>query len=115
MSWLIAAALLLGLALDACAGIGGQIATSLLAWAFLMFLVRRETPAWRVTLVAATAFACLAEIFFSLILGWYDYRFFNVPAFVPPGHVLLFMLGTSLARKVPDRLTSCEAKFDHAR
>ena len=36
-------------------------------------------------------FALAAELFFSLLLGWYDYQFGNVPAFVPPGHVLLFI------------------------
>lgn len=97
----VAGVLLGGLVLDAAYGMPGQIVASVLVWALLLWLLARATPAWRLTLVLATAFALAAELFFSLALGWYDYQFGNVPAFVPPGHVLLFMLGPSLARRLP--------------
>lgn len=89
------------LALDAVFGMIGQIVGSLAVWALLLWLLARATPAWRRTLVVATAFALAAELFFSLVLGWYDYQFLNVPAFVPPGHVLLFLLGPALASRLP--------------
>ncbi len=92
------------LALDAAFGMTGQVLGSLAVWALLLVLLARMTPAWRRTLVIATAFALAAELFFSLVLGWYDYQFLNVPAFVPPGHVLLFLLGPALACRLPQWL-----------
>ena len=92
------------LALDAAFGMTGQALGSLAVWALLLVLLARMTPAWRRTLVIATAFALAAELFFSLVLGWYDYQFLNVPAFVPPGHVLLFLLGPALACRLPQWL-----------
>ena len=41
----------------------------------------------------ATAF----EIFGSLILGGYHYRLHNIPAYVPPGHALVYLFGISAA------------------
>jgi len=36
------------------------------------------------------------------VWGLYEYRLFNVPLFVPPGHALLFMLGRILADRSRD-------------
>jgi hypothetical protein len=47
-------------------------------------------------------YATLGEIFLSLVWGLYEYRLSNIPLFVPPGHALLFMLGTILARHAGD-------------
>lgn len=101
----IAVVLLLGLAVDAHTDLVGQFVVSAVVWTLWAVLLHAETPPWRRALVRATAFAMCAELFFSLGLGFYDYRFHNVPAFVPPGHVLLFMLGPTLARRLPDLIT----------
>ncbi len=102
----IVATLALGLVLDRHGGIAGQIAVSAWVWALWAWLLHDETPAWRRALVQATAFATAAELFLSLVEGWYDYRLNNVPPFVPPGHVLLFMLGPTCARRLPGWLVS---------
>jgi hypothetical protein len=99
---MILAALLLGLLLDAQGSMVSQLLASAMVWALLLWLLSRQTRAWRLTLVACTAFALLAEIVFSLGFGLYDYRFHNVPPYVPPGHTLLFMLGLAASRQVPD-------------
>jgi hypothetical protein len=48
--------------------------------------------------------AGLGEALLSLALGLYDYRGGGIPPFVPPGHVLLFALGSWIALRVPDAL-----------
>ena len=42
------------------------------------------------------------EVFLSLVWGLYEYRLGNIPLFVPPGHVLLFFLGTQIAQRIPE-------------
>lgn len=79
----------------------GQLAMSLVAWALLFVLVAQRPHEERPALVACLAFATAGEVFLSLVWGIYDYRLFNVPLFVPPGHVLLFYLGTRIAARVP--------------
>ena len=48
----------------------------------------------------------LGEIGVSLLWRLYDYQFFNVPLFVPPGHALLYLLGMVLAQWLPPRVSS---------
>ncbi len=79
----------------------GQLAMSLLAWALLFILVAWRPHEERPALVACLAFATAGEVVLSLVWGIYDYRLFNIPLYVPPGHVLLFYLGTRMAPHVP--------------
>jgi hypothetical protein len=56
--------------------------------------------------VRSAAMACLVlatagELFLSLVWGLYTYRLGNIPFFVPPGHVLLLLLGLRLSRHIP--------------
>ena len=64
-------------------------------------------------LFAVLAWATAGELFCSLAWGLYTYRLGNIPHFVPPGHVLVFMIGLQLARAVTpvaaDRLTAAYA------
>ncbi len=94
-----------GLLFDKIFGIAGQIGVSLCVWSLLFYLLAQQTAPWRITLVYATALVFVVECLLSLVFGWYDYQFHNVPAFVPPGHILLFMLGSTLARSVPNAIT----------
>jgi len=41
--------------------------------------------------------ATVFEIFGSLIWGGYTYRFHNIPAYVPPGHALVYVFGITAA------------------
>jgi hypothetical protein len=40
----------------------------------------------------------------SLVWHIYDYRLGNLPLFVPPGHVMLFLLGLTIAPRVSDTM-----------
>lgn len=97
----IVVALILGLIIDRLLGVAGQIATSIVIWALMLYLLAQQTPAWRLTLIIGCAFACGVEMLLSLVIGWYDYQFFNIPPFVPPGHILLFMLAVPLSQRMP--------------
>jgi len=101
---LMCATLALGLAVDVRTGIGGQIAIGAVFWGVLFYMLRRVEARERQALVACLAIATAAELFLSLAWGLYRYRLDNVPLFVPPGHVLMFLLGTFLARRVHERV-----------
>lgn len=51
----------------------------------------------RVTLAACILLATLGEYILSPVLGLYHYRASVLPAFVPPGHVLIFLSGLVLS------------------
>ena len=80
----------------------GQAATSAIVWIVCFGLWFRIDPRGRPALFACLLIATAGEIFLSLVWGLYEYRLSNVPLFVPPGHVLLFFLGTQAAQRLPD-------------
>ena len=94
-------AVVLGLALDAALpGIGHQAANALVVAAFsLVFRLahREEQRQLLICLVLATA----GELLLCFGWGLYEYRFSNLPIFVPPGHALIFLTGCRLAERVP--------------
>ncbi len=55
-------------------------------------------------LFACLVIATIGEIVLSLGWGLYVYRLDNIPHFVPPGHVLMLMLGIALARRITDTI-----------
>ena len=81
----------------------GQVAVSALAWLVCLGLWVRAEPRSRPALLACLIFATGGEVFLSLVWGLYQYRLGNIPLFVPPGHVLLFFLGTQIAQRIPAR------------
>src|SRR5882762_4273704 len=87
-----------GLAADVWTDIAGQALVSVAVWAVMLYLLDRVEPALRCGLLACLMIATAGEIFLSLGWGLYAYRLGNIPLFVPPGHVLLLLLGLSLAR-----------------
>ena len=99
----IAAVVLLGLLVDEHGGPYGQDAASVTAWMLCIVLWLRVDGRTRTTLVACLVIATAGEVFLSLVCGLYRYRLGNVPLFVPPGHVLLFYLGTQIAMRVTGR------------
>lgn len=100
----VTATIILGLYIDQNWGAWGQWVVSVASWLMFGALCLRATPRERPGLIACLLYATLGEIFLSLVWGLYEYRLHNIPLFVPPGHVLLFVLGTSLARRLPDGL-----------
>ena len=103
MNALIVATIAGGLLLDYHWVRYGQIAVSAIAWIVCFGLWVRSDPGRRPQLLACLVFATAGEVFLSLVWGLYEYRLGNIPLFVPPGHVLLFFLGTQLAARIPDR------------
>lgn len=77
----------------------GQLAVNVAVWLLFVAWLWREHARARVALVACLVYATIGEIFLSLIWGLYDYRLANIPLFVPPGHAMLFMLGSLLAAR----------------
>jgi hypothetical protein len=51
----------------------------------------------RIQTLAVVAVATIGEVIGSLVWGLYVYRLDNLPAFVPPGHGLVYLAGLSLA------------------
>jgi len=64
----------------------------------LVALLRGEQPAERAQVAAAVLFATAGEYVLSSVLGLYTYRLGNLPAFVPPGHGLVYLAALALAR-----------------
>jgi len=99
---LIAAALAGCLAADVHTDIVGQTVVGFAVWLILFSLLADVDRDERFALVACLVIATAGEMFLSLVWGLYTYRLGNIPLFVPPGHVLMLLLGLSLARRMPD-------------
>ncbi len=94
----VASGISLGLFLDADASLGFQLALGMVAWGFLLLLLAAEQTPVRLQVAAAVLFATIGEHFASPFLGAYIYRFENVPAYVPPGHGMVYLGAVALAR-----------------
>lgn len=68
------------------------------AWLCLFVLLSGERRPVKFQVGVAIAFATLGEHFASIYMEGYTYRFNNVPAFVPPGHGLVYLTAVVLAR-----------------
>jgi hypothetical protein len=97
----IVATLALGLLVDMHTDIAGQTALSAAVWMVLFYVLRSVSGEERRGLMVCLVIATSGEIFLSLGWGLYTYRLGNIPMFVPPGHVLMLLLGLSLARVMP--------------
>jgi hypothetical protein len=67
-------------------------------WLVLSAIVWRESPLVRAQTAVVVVFATLVEYTCSPILGVYLYRFHNVPAYVPPGHGLVYLAALAIGR-----------------
>ena len=99
---LIVATLAGGLAAEVHTDVIGQSVIGLVVWLTLFSLLTDVDADERFALMACLVIATLGEIFLSLVWGLYTYRLGNIPLYVPPGHVLMLLLGLSLARRMPD-------------
>jgi hypothetical protein len=103
MNALVVATIAVGLLVDQHWAAFGQVAVDIAAWLVFALLWFRSEAGNRPALLACLLYASAGEVFLSLVWGLYDYRLGNIPLFVPPGHVLLFFLGTQIARHIPPR------------
>ena len=85
-----------GLRADAAVGRPGQLALGALTAVLLGLLLHLQEPALRAQTVGVVAVATVGEVVGSLLWGVYEYRLGNLPAFVPPGHGLVYLAGASL-------------------
>jgi hypothetical protein len=83
---------------DAHAGLEKQNALGVCGWVFLVALLLGEKLEVRVQVGIAVIFATIGEHFASPYMGGYIYRFHNVPAYVPPGHGMVYLTAVALAR-----------------
>jgi hypothetical protein len=83
---------------DAHATIERQNALGVCGWVFLIGLLLGESKEVRVQVGVAIIFATMGEHFASPYMGGYTYRFHNVPAYVPPGHGMVYLTAVALAR-----------------
>ncbi len=97
------ATIVIGLAVDQWWAGPGQLFVNTVAWLVFVALWSRSPARQRPALLACLLFATVGEVFLSLVWGLYEYRLGNIPLFVPPGHVLLFFLGTRIAEHLPER------------
>ena len=75
----------------------GQLGLGLFTAAVLATLLAFQPRTVRLQTLAVVGFATVGEIVGSLVWGLYGYRLGNLPAFVPPGHGLVYLAGLSLA------------------
>jgi hypothetical protein len=85
---------------DRGADIWVQRGLGLLTWLLLLALLRRELPLVRAQVAVVVAFATAVEYTFSPLLHVYVYRLGNVPAFVPPGHGLVYLCALAIGRSL---------------
>jgi hypothetical protein len=88
----------ISLNLDATGSVAQQNNMGFIAWTFLFGLLLGENKEVRMQVIVAVAFATLGEHFASIYMGGYTYRFGNVPAYVPPGHGMVYLTAVALAR-----------------
>jgi hypothetical protein len=93
----IAAYIAAALAVEPFAGREGELVIGVATWLFLVAAVRTLPRAEGFRVAAVVAIATGGEILGSLILGLYAYRRGGIPAFVPPGHGLVYLAGLRLS------------------
>jgi hypothetical protein len=91
------------LALDHFANADEQLLLGVATWLILIgsctFLDREDRARALLVVLVATC----AEVIGSIVLGAYTYRLENLPAFVPPGHGLVFLAGLRISQSGPVR------------
>jgi len=83
---------------DANSDMARQNALGICGWIFLLCLLLDENTEVRTQVIIAVMFATIGEHFASPYMGGYTYRFGNVPAYVPPGHGMVYLTAVALAR-----------------
>jgi len=86
------------LALDHYATQGEQLLLGGATWAILIASSLSLGPEDRARALLVVVVASCAEVLGSIVLGAYTYRLENLPAFVPPGHGLVFLAGLRISR-----------------
>ncbi len=91
------------LGLDAGASAYEQLAIGVATWALLLAASVPLSPEERSRVVLVVLVATGAEVMGSIVLGAYTYRLENLPAFVPPGHGLVYLAGLRISQSATVR------------
>lgn len=75
-----------------------QLILGATGWASLFYLLLGECHYVRTQVLVAVTFATIGEHFASIFMAGYTYRLKNVPAFVPPGHGIVYLTAVVLGR-----------------
>jgi hypothetical protein len=94
----VAVWVLVVLGLDTVATLPEQRLLGAGTWVLLLLALRGESRATRVQVGIVVLYATTVEYVFAGWLGVYVYRLSNVPAFVPPGHGLVYLAALALGR-----------------
>jgi hypothetical protein len=89
------------LALDQFAGPRDQLLIGAATWIALLAACIPLTPEGRARVLVVVIVATCAEILGSIVIGAYEYRLGNLPAFVPPGHGLVYLAGLRISQSEP--------------
>ncbi|GAB4490151.1 MAG: hypothetical protein OHK006_22650 [Thermodesulfovibrionales bacterium] len=100
-SRLLLGALVSGLLIDRLLPLWGQVIAGVMTWGLFLWLYRTMPAPAKRLLMSCLVVATMGEIFCSLVWQLYDYRLLSIPFYVPPGHVLVFLLGSGLAQRMP--------------
>jgi len=91
------------LGLDHFANLPQQAMLGAATWAALLAACIPLAPEGRARIVIVVVVATCAEILGSIVIGAYEYRLSNLPAFVPPGHGLVYLAGLRISQSAPVR------------
>lgn len=98
IAWTTFVGIALCLYLDSFHDLALQNALGKCAWVVLIGLLIWETSLVRLQVLIAVLFATLGEHFASGLMQGYLYHFHNIPAYVPPGHGMVYLTAVALAR-----------------
>ena len=84
------------LVLDARGSLALQHVLGVATWALLVAVLAQQSPLVRLQTAVVVVFATAVEYTFSPLLEVYLYRFDNVPAYVPPGHGLVYVAAMAI-------------------
>jgi len=85
------------LALDHFASSSQQLLIGAATWAALLAACLPRSAEDRARVAVVVVVATTAEVLGSMVIGAYEYRLGNLPAFVPPGHGLVYLAGLRIS------------------
>jgi hypothetical protein len=85
---------------DSGASLGFQRLLGVATWLLLFGLLAGECSSVRLQVAAVVVAATALEYTASVLMGLYTYRLENVPAFVPPGHGLVYLAALTIGGAV---------------
>jgi len=91
------------LALDHFASLDEQLLLGAATWLILIASCASLSREDRARALLVVVVASCAEVLGSIVLGAYTYRLENLPAFVPPGHGLVYLAGLRISQSAAVR------------